>query len=65
MTGDILKPTEQEIRDLALRETDPAYTSKFQPITQGPFVALLILVGVGIAAIPMTLIRLLTRGARG
>ncbi|HEY3740447.1 MAG TPA: hypothetical protein VGL53_11415 [Bryobacteraceae bacterium] len=61
MTADFLKPTDQEIRELALRETDPARVGSFQPYTKGPLVALLILAGVGIAAIPMTLYRLLRR----
>ena len=57
---DFLKPTEDEIRELALRETDPARAHEFEPITQGPVVALLILAGVGLAAVPLTLYRLVT-----
>jgi plastocyanin domain-containing protein len=64
MTADFLKPSDREIRELALRETDPARVEEFQPITKGPVVAVLILACVGIAAIPLTLWRLVSRGVR-
>ncbi len=57
---DFLKPTEDEIRELALRETDPAHVGDFQPITKGPVVAILILACVGLIAIPATVYRLVT-----
>ncbi len=59
-----LKPTPAEIRELALRETDPAEWPHFQPITRGPLFAVLLLAGVGIAAAPSALVRML-RGAGG
>ena len=59
--ADLLKPTDLEIRALAVRETDPRHVAEFEPIAQGPVVALLILAAIGLLAVPMTLFRLLTR----
>jgi hypothetical protein len=64
MTADFLTPSGEEIRELALRETDPARVAQFQPIVKGPVVAILILACVAIAAVPMTLFRLVKRGVR-
>lgn len=61
---DALKPDEAEIRAVALRETDPLLAHKFLPFTKGPVVAFLILACVGIAAVPLTLWRLLWRRLR-
>jgi hypothetical protein len=61
MIADRLKPSDREIRELALRETDPERVLEFQPIAKGPVVALLILMLIGLAAIPMTLLRLARR----
>jgi hypothetical protein len=61
MLADFLKPSDREIRELALRETDPAYVHEFQPIAKGPVVAVLILMVIGLAAVPITLFRLVTR----
>lgn len=60
MMADLLKPTDWEIRALAVRETDPRHVAEFEPIVQGPVIALLILAAIGLAAVPMTLFRLLT-----
>ena len=46
---DRLKPTDREIRDLALRETDSALAHRFDPIARGPVFAVLALVVVGVA----------------
>lgn len=54
-----LKPTDREIRELALRETDPAQAASFQPIARGLLFALLGLAAVGLAALPSLLLRLL------
>ena len=54
-----LKPTDREIRELALRETDPAQAERFAPIAAGPVLALLGLALVGLAALPALLLRLL------
>jgi hypothetical protein len=54
-----LKPTEREIRELALRETDPSQVERFRPITRGPLFAVLGLAAVGLAALPSLLLRLL------
>jgi hypothetical protein len=58
---DRLKPDEAEIRQAALRETDPRFATEFEPFTKGPLAALLILAAVGIAAVPLTVWRLLTK----
>lgn len=58
-----LRPTHREIRELALRETDPAQAHRFEPIVRGPFFALLALAAIGIAALPSLVWRLL-RGQR-
>ena len=54
-----LKPTDDEIRALALRETDPGEADRFAPIERGPVVAVLGLVCIGIAALPSLVMRLL------
>jgi len=54
-----LEPTEREIRELALRETDPAQARHFAPIVRGPVFAVLALAAVGLAALPGVLRRLL------
>lgn len=62
-----LRPTAQQMRRFALRETDPAFTGSFEPIAKGPFVAILLLVVVGIAgalAAPATLIARAFRNGR-
>lgn len=58
---DVLKPDETEIREAALRETDPRLAHRFEPFTHGPAMAVLILAAAGIAAVPLNLWRLLTR----
>ena len=64
MIADLLKPTDAEIRTVAVRETDPLHAGDFEPIAKGPLVALAILAAVGLAALPMTIFRLLLRGVR-
>lgn len=51
---DLLKPTGEEILHYARRETDWQYAPRFEPLTRGPVVALLVLAGVGLAAALMT-----------
>ena len=58
-----LKPSHSEIRELALRETDPAQARRFEPIARGPLFALVALAAIGLAALPSALWRLL-RGPR-
>ena len=53
-----LRPTDREIRELALRETDPTRAARFEPIVRGPAWAVLGLLGVGLAALPALLVRL-------
>ena len=59
MSLDFLRPTEAEISDLALRETEPKLAADFSPITKGPVVAVLLLAGVAMAALPLHLWRAL------
>jgi hypothetical protein len=46
-----LRPTEREVSQLACRETDPRHIAQFTPITRGPVLAVLALLGIGLAAI--------------
>lgn len=57
-----LKPTDAEIRKLAIDETDPRKAHLFAPIENGPLVAVLMLVFVGLAAIPAQIWRIPRRG---
>ena len=59
-----LKPTDDEIRELALRETDPAHAKRFEPIARGPVYAVLALVAVGLIALPSLLWRLVRPRSR-
>ena len=52
------------MRELALRETDPAQAGRFAPIARGPVFALLALAGVVLAALPACALRLLRRPPR-
>ena len=54
-----LKPTDSEIRTLALDETDPGRVSHYEPIARGPVFALLAIPGVLLLAMPFCLFRLL------
>ena len=47
-----LKPTDPEIRRLAIEETDHTRSSGFAPFEKGPLFAVLVLAFVGIAAVP-------------
>ena len=58
-----LKPTDAEIRELALRETDAAQARAFEPIARGPVFALCALACIGLAALPSLVWRLI-RGRR-
>ena len=61
-----LKPSDREIRELALRETDPAQAARFAPIARGPVFAVLGLAVVALAALPALVLRLFRpRGSRG
>ncbi len=53
-----LKPTDEEIRELALRETDPTQAERFAAIARGPVYAVLALAALGLAALPSLLWRL-------
>jgi hypothetical protein len=54
-----LLPTPRAIEQLALRESDPAHVHEFEPITAGPFVAVAVVIAVGIVAAALTPFRLL------
>lgn len=53
----------ENLRQLALRETDPRHSADFEPITRGPAVALLWLAALGLTVPFYLLGRLLRRGA--
>jgi hypothetical protein len=59
-----LRPSDRELRELALRETDPAQAECFAPIARGPVFALAALAGVALAALPACALRLLRRPER-
>ncbi len=52
-----LKPTDEEIRRLAHRETDPEEVGAFTPVARGPVVAIVALGLVAMAAAPFCVIR--------
>jgi hypothetical protein len=54
-----LRPTDREILDLALRETDPGQASRFESISRGPLFALVAIPLIVLVAIPSSLLRLL------
>ncbi len=67
MNFEFLKPGEEEIRALALRETDPRYAAEFAPICRGPVAAVLLIVWAGLCSVPhiaLTSLRQLTQGKR-
>jgi hypothetical protein len=49
-----LRPTEREVYELACRETDPRYYSRFTPITRGFWFAILALVLLGLVTVVCT-----------
>jgi len=49
-----LRPTEREVYELAIRETDPRLYSQFTPIARGFPFAVLALLGLGLFAIICT-----------
>ena len=53
-----LKPTEKEVRELALRETDMLAFRRFQPINRGPWFAVSAILLVLLVSIPACIIRL-------
>lgn len=56
-----LRPTAQDVRDLALRETDPLYYCEFEPIALGAAGNAAVLLIVGLAAAIALPVRLLAR----
>lgn len=59
------RPTAEQMRRFALRETDPAFTRSFEPIAAGPLVAMLLLTVVCVAGALSTPVVLLARAVRG
>lgn len=64
-----LKPTDGEILELALRETDLREADRFEPICRGPLFAAFAIPLVVLAAVPACVLRLIrglrARGAAG
>jgi len=54
-----IRPAPQEIEDLAVRETKLETAGAFRPICAGPVAAFAILAFAGLAAIPLSLWRIL------
>jgi len=57
----LLRPSPGAVRELALRETDPAHAHEFDPITLGPIGNGAILCGVALAAAVLVPLRLAMR----
>jgi hypothetical protein len=54
-----LRPTDREVVELALRETDPREAPRFEPICRGPLFALLAIPALLLLSLPACLLRLL------
>lgn len=50
----LLRPTEREVYELAIKETDPRFYSQFTPIACGFPFAVLALAGLGLLAVIST-----------
>jgi len=61
---DLIRPTQREIEELAIRETQIAHQDAFTPICGGPIVVLLIMAWLGLAVFPISLWRLLQAAIR-
>ena len=57
--GDLIRPTQAEIEELATQETSLEYRDKFRPICAGPVAAAAIIGFAGLAAVPVGLWRML------
>jgi hypothetical protein len=55
---DLLKPTDDEIATMALREVDPNQLAAFEPIARGRTHAIISLLVIMLIALPSNLIRL-------
>jgi hypothetical protein len=67
MPLDAFRPDQEELKNLALAETDPAQHARFEPICKGPVFAILILACAGMIAVPSLVVRgikVLFRGSR-
>lgn len=59
------RPTTEQMRRFALRETDPAFARSFEPIAAGPLVAMLLLAVVCVAGALSAPVLFLARALRG
>jgi len=57
MPLDAFRPDHEELKKLALAETDPAQYARFAPICKGPLFAVLVLVYAGVIAVPSLVVR--------
>jgi hypothetical protein len=57
---DLLKPSAAEIRELALRETDPKHVREFEQICVGPVWVVLLLLVVGLCAVIVSPFRIVS-----
>jgi hypothetical protein len=51
----MLRPSDDQIRALALREATTTHAAAFEPVARGPVFAVVALVCVGLVAVPLTL----------
>jgi hypothetical protein len=49
-----LRPTEREVHELAVRETDPRFYARFAPITRGRTFAVFAILALGLVAVALT-----------
>jgi hypothetical protein len=57
MPLDPFRPRQEELRKLALAETDPSQHARFEPICKGPVFAVLVLIYAGVIALPFLVVR--------
>jgi hypothetical protein len=55
----MLRPSDDQIRELALREATTSHAAAFEPVARGPVFAVVALAVVGVLAVPLTIWQLL------
>lgn len=55
----MLRPSDDQIRELALREATTAHSAAFEPVVRGPVFAVVALALVGLLVVPLTLWQIL------
>jgi hypothetical protein len=57
----LLRPSGSEVRELVLRETDPARAAEFEQLCLGPALTVLALFAIGVCAVVVTPFRIIRR----